>query len=55
MFLLLPGIYYTGDPLTGMIDALTNELAVHQMSGVGGGILKDLFAISTHLPVRMPS
>ncbi|KAL0685451.1 hypothetical protein Bca4012_052299 [Brassica carinata] len=39
-----------GDPLTGMIDALMNELAVHQMSGVGGWILKDLFAISTHLP-----
>ncbi|WZY78847.1 hypothetical protein YC2023_025231 [Brassica napus] len=39
-----------GDPLTGMIDALTNELAVHQMSGVGGGILKDLFAVSAHLP-----
>ncbi|KAJ4888291.1 hypothetical protein Rs2_28039 [Raphanus sativus] len=33
-----------------MQDALTNELAVHQMSGVGGGILKDLFEVSAHLP-----
>uniref|UniRef100_A0A0D2ZPH1 Uncharacterized protein n=1 Tax=Brassica oleracea var. oleracea TaxID=109376 RepID=A0A0D2ZPH1_BRAOL len=40
-----------GDPLTTALDALTNEFAVHQMSGIGGGILRDLFAVSANPPV----
>ncbi|XP_056843565.1 phytyl ester synthase 2, chloroplastic isoform X2 [Raphanus sativus] len=39
-----------GDSLTARLDALTNELAVHQMSGVSGGMLRDLFAVSANLP-----
>ncbi|CAA7032597.1 unnamed protein product [Microthlaspi erraticum] len=39
-----------GDPLTAMLDALTNEIAVHQIGGVGGGMLRDLFAVSCNLP-----
>ncbi|CAN7003589.1 unnamed protein product [Brassica oleracea var. botrytis] len=39
-----------GDPLTTALDALTNEFAVHQMSGIGGGILRDLFAVSANPP-----
>ncbi|KAL0737606.1 hypothetical protein Bca4012_013816 [Brassica carinata] len=39
-----------GDPVTAMLDALTNELSVQQMGGVGGGILRDIFAVSANLP-----
>ncbi|KAH0869733.1 hypothetical protein HID58_076755 [Brassica napus] len=39
-----------GGPLTAMLDALTNEFYVHQMGGVGGGILRDIFAVSANLP-----
>ncbi|CAN6857894.1 unnamed protein product [Brassica oleracea] len=39
-----------GDPLTAMLDALTNEFAVHQIGGAGGGILRDLFTVSANLP-----
>lgn len=44
-----------GDPLTAMLDALTNEFAVHQIGGAGGGILRDLFTVSANLPVKIPS
>uniref|UniRef100_A0A1J3DIS7 Acyltransferase-like protein, chloroplastic n=1 Tax=Noccaea caerulescens TaxID=107243 RepID=A0A1J3DIS7_NOCCA len=36
-----------GDPLAAMLDALTNEFAVHQF---GGGMLRDIFAVSANLP-----
>lgn len=49
---LFPGIYYVGDPLTAMLDALTNEFSVRQF---GGGMLRDIFAVSANLPVRIPS
>ncbi|CAH8266848.1 unnamed protein product [Arabidopsis lyrata] len=39
-----------GDPLTGMLDALSNEFSVQRMGGVGGGMLRDLFAVSANLP-----
>ena len=55
VFLLFLVLSYTGDPLTTALDALTNEFAVHQMSGIGGGILRDLFAVSANPPVRIPS
>ncbi|KAG7558865.1 Diacylglycerol acyltransferase [Arabidopsis thaliana x Arabidopsis arenosa] len=44
-----------GDPLTGMLDALSNEFSVQRMGGVGGGMLRDLFAVSANLPtlIRM--
>ena len=38
-----------------MLDALTNEFAVHQIGGAGGGILRDLFTVSANLPVKIPS
>ncbi|KFK33603.1 hypothetical protein AALP_AA5G035400 [Arabis alpina] len=39
-----------GDPLTTMLDALTNEFSVRRMGGVGGGMIRDLFAVSANLP-----
>lgn len=44
-----------GDPLTGMLDALSNEFSVQRMGGVGGGMLRDLLAVSANLPVSIPS
>ena len=41
--------------MTAMLDALTNEFYVHQMGGVSGGILRDIFAVSTNLPVTIPT
>ena len=55
VFICSSGLSYTGNPLTAALDALTNEFAVHQMSGIGGGILRDLFAVSANSPVRIPS
>lgn len=54
-FLCSRVLYYVGDPLTSMLDALTNEFSVQQMGGVGGGMLRDLFAVSANLPVSIPS
>ncbi|CAL9248535.1 unnamed protein product [Arabidopsis halleri] len=39
-----------GDPLTGMLDALSNEFSSQRMGGVSGGMLRDLLAVSTNLP-----
>jgi pimeloyl-ACP methyl ester carboxylesterase len=39
-----------GDPLTGMLDALSNEFSVQRMGGVGGGMLRDVLAVSANLP-----
>ncbi|KAL1210087.1 Phytyl ester synthase 2 [Cardamine amara subsp. amara] len=39
-----------GDPLTAMLEALSNEVSVQRMGGVGGGILRDIFAVSANLP-----
>ncbi|EOA23649.1 hypothetical protein CARUB_v10016850mg [Capsella rubella] len=39
-----------GDPLTGMLDALSNELSVQRMGGLGGGMLRDILSISTNFP-----
>ncbi|EOA23570.1 hypothetical protein CARUB_v10016764mg [Capsella rubella] len=39
-----------GDPLTGMLDALSNEFSSQRIGGVGGGMLRDLFAVSTNIP-----
>ncbi|ESQ32802.1 hypothetical protein EUTSA_v10003736mg [Eutrema salsugineum] len=36
-----------GDPLTAMLDALSNEFSVQRM---GGGMLRDIFAVSANLP-----
>ncbi|CAH2045311.1 unnamed protein product [Thlaspi arvense] len=36
-----------GDPLTAMLDALSNEFAVHH---IGGRMIRDLFAVSANLP-----
>ncbi|CAN7102099.1 unnamed protein product [Brassica rapa subsp. narinosa] len=44
------GFNQGSDPVTAMLDALTNEFYVHQMGGVSGGILRDIFAVSTNLP-----
>jgi len=44
-----------GDPLTGMLDALSNEFSVQRMGGVGGGMLRDVLAVSANLPVSIPS
>ncbi|CAH8266851.1 unnamed protein product [Arabidopsis lyrata] len=41
------GFIKQGDPLTGMLDALSNEFSVQQM---GGGMLRDLLAVSANLP-----
>ncbi|OAP02849.1 hypothetical protein AXX17_AT3G29190 [Arabidopsis thaliana] len=39
-----------GAPLTGILEALSNEFSVQRMGGVGGGMLRDLFAVSANLP-----
>ncbi|CAH8266852.1 unnamed protein product [Arabidopsis lyrata] len=39
-----------GDPLTGMLDALSNEFSSQRMGGGGGGMLRDLLAVSANLP-----
>ncbi|CAD5324241.1 unnamed protein product [Arabidopsis thaliana] len=39
-----------GDPLTGMLDALSNEFSVQRIGGVGGGMLRDVLAVSANLP-----
>ncbi|KAG7558867.1 Diacylglycerol acyltransferase [Arabidopsis thaliana x Arabidopsis arenosa] len=44
------GLIKQGDPLTGMLDALSNEFSSQRMGGVGGGMLRDLLAVSTNLP-----
>ncbi|CAE6068436.1 unnamed protein product [Arabidopsis arenosa] len=44
------GFIKQGDPLTGMLDALSNEFSVQRMGGVGGGMLRDLLAVSANLP-----
>lgn len=43
------GFHYTGGPLTEMLEAFSNEFAVHQ---IGGMMLRDLFAVSANLHVR---
>ncbi|XP_010502630.1 PREDICTED: acyltransferase-like protein At3g26840, chloroplastic [Camelina sativa] len=39
-----------GHQLTGMLDALSNNFFGQQMGGVGGGMLRDILAVSTNLP-----
>ncbi|ANM64775.1 Esterase/lipase/thioesterase family protein [Arabidopsis thaliana] len=39
-----------GAPLTGILEAMSNEFSVQRMGGVGGGMLRDLFAVSANLP-----
>ncbi|XP_010425410.1 PREDICTED: acyltransferase-like protein At3g26840, chloroplastic [Camelina sativa] len=39
-----------GDPLTGMLEALSTEFFSQPMGGVGGGMLRDILAVSTNLP-----
>ncbi|XP_019100093.1 PREDICTED: acyltransferase-like protein At3g26840, chloroplastic [Camelina sativa] len=39
-----------GDPLTKMLEALSNEFFSQRMGGVGGGLLRDILAVSTNLP-----
>ncbi|XP_010425412.1 PREDICTED: acyltransferase-like protein At3g26840, chloroplastic isoform X2 [Camelina sativa] len=39
-----------GDPLTGMLEALSNEFFSQRMGGLGGGMLRDILAVSTNLP-----
>lgn len=38
-----------------MLEALSNQISVQRMGGVGGGILRDLFAVSANLPVSIPT
>jgi len=52
---LFPGLYHVGAPLTGILEAMSNEFSVQRMGGVGGGMLRDLFAVSANLPVSVPS
>ncbi|XP_010514347.1 PREDICTED: acyltransferase-like protein At3g26840, chloroplastic [Camelina sativa] len=39
-----------GDLLKGILDALSNEFSVQRMGGLGGRMLRDLFAVSANLP-----